>query len=138
MITAVLRLDPLSTEYIKELYVDGSLVDYSNPSGVPILFSAGYLEIGSALGGEQFDSGLIDDVLLVPYAASATQIANWYALGRAQPALPRVLVHGDAIRETDLSVEAIGRITGIPVVQAVADGSWQVSIEQVSFELEER
>lgn len=138
MVTAVLRADPLSSEYAKELYIDGLSVDQSNPNGMPVLSDVDYLSIGSAAGSEAFDSGLIDDVLIVPYTATATQIANWYAFGRAQPELPRVLVHGGAIRETDLSVEAIGRVTGIPVVQAVSDGSWQESLERISFELEER
>jgi hypothetical protein len=138
MITAVLRANPTSVEHIKELYVDGVLADYSDPAGVPELTLTTYLEIGSALGGEQFSGGLIDDLLIVPYAASATQIANWYAFGRAQPALPRVLVHGDAIRETDLSVEAIGKLSGGPYIQAVNDGTWQAHLEQLSFELEDR
>lgn len=138
MITAVLRTSPTSLEHIKELYVDSILVDYSDPAGIPAIASAGFLKIGNTYGGAQFSGGLIDDLLIVPYAASAAQIANWYAFGRAQSALPRVLVHGDAIRETDLSVEAIGKLAGGPYVQAVADGSWQVHLERLSFELEER
>lgn len=137
MVTAVMRVDPLSTEYSKELYFDGTLEAYINPGGLPTLSSVDQLTVGNSGGTEHFNGGLIDDLLVVPYAATATQIANWYAFGRAQPELPRVLVHGDAIRETDLSVEAIGRVAGIPVVQAMSDGGWQESLERISFELEE-
>lgn len=108
MITAVIRNNPGTGEFAKELYVGGVRVDQSSPAGLPDISLLTNLDIGHADSSQQWfreQRGLLDDVAIYPYAAHADQIAGWLSLGEALGALPRIKASGDFVGDTQVIVE---------------------------------
>tara|TARA_R110000824_G_scaffold31342_4_gene102129 strand:- start:1386 stop:2393 length:1008 start_codon:yes stop_codon:yes gene_type:complete len=116
MITAVLRINPETGENCKELYYNGSSAaseSNTTTSRIPDLSSSSFdVGVGNdGDGGGQFP-GYIDDLIIVPYAATSDIVSAWYAMGKAMSPLPKVYVDGDVIPDDTLTSLFFGSVRG--------------------------
>jgi len=143
MITCVLRKNPAAGEYNKEVWIDGVRISYASISAASILLGRYVpdfsliteMSIGTNAATKNF-SGRIDDVLVVPYAASSDLISAWYGLGDTHSKdmcpLPKFYVDGDIIPDDIVSSEFEGSIEDITFVKS-GDGP----LRQISFTIYE-
>lgn len=87
------------TETTQDVTVD---VDLSDP--------ALGIELGRLATGPWF-VGLIDDVVITPYAMTTSQVQALYNMGKAMSPLPRYYIDGDITRDPELTTLATGRAT---------------------------
>lgn len=100
-------------------------------------FTAPLLAVGSDLAGGNIFEGQLDEVVLVPWAMSAEQIAAWYA--REFSDLPSLDVSGAAVAGTSVEVEMQpdGSAWAEEYVQAASGGAWSPLHRTVPFRLRE-
>lgn len=115
MFTAVLRTNPETGDNCKELYYNSSLVaSESNTTTcrIPDLSSSSFVvAVGNdGASGSQFTGGYIDELMVVPYAATSDIVSAWYGMGKAMSSLPKVYVDGDIIPDDALSSLFVGRV----------------------------
>jgi hypothetical protein len=135
-VAAVLRPSPKAGEHKRELWFNGSLVAYDDPTRpLPVVNAATYLSIGGdeAPDSRPWSGGEIADLAFYPIDLSPTMIAELYASGVAQAREPRHLLEGSIIApETSAAVlasvedERYQTLAGRPNARAVA-----VSLEEV-------
>jgi hypothetical protein len=137
MFTAIVRANPQSGENAKELYVDGT-IDQSTASltGTYDARQVTSIRVGHTGSGFQW-LGRIDQLLILPFAASAGLVSSWWSLfsSAVTPAFPRMRVEGGIV--TDNYVEATGRVTNIRNLQAASAAVWRNNMRVVEFELRE-
>lgn len=140
MLTGVLRKNPEGSEDIKEIYWDGVSIATGNPTDkVPVFSSVDSIRVGNQTGGTRSPwgpEGLIDDLLIVPYAATASLVSAWFAMAKAMPALPRVYIDGDIIPDDQLLKLFRGLITSETFVSAAVSGAFRNNARQLEFTLE--
>lgn len=135
MITLAIRRNAGSAEHDAELYINGALEDYDDSIDLPDKDATPDV---FRLGNSSFGCyGIIDDVMCLPYAASAAQIAAWYASGRAAPLLPKVELEGDIILDQRAPMTCIGQLGQSKFSQAAIAGSWTTNLRRVGFTLRE-
>jgi len=106
MITAVIRSNPETGENAKELYYNGSSAaseSSASTAKIPDLSGTTEFTIGNDGGSAQIWTGFIDELLIVPYAATSDIVSAWYAMGKAMSPLPKVYVDGDVIPDDALT-----------------------------------
>ena len=116
MFTAVLRTNPETGESCKELYYNAaSAASESNTTTcrIPDLSSSSFVvAIGNdGASGSQYAGGYIDEVTVVPYAATSSIVSAWYAMGKAMSPLPKVYVDGDCIPDDTLTTAFFGYVS---------------------------
>jgi hypothetical protein len=77
-----------------------------------------------------------DDLVILPWVASAGQIAVWSAAAAAFSPLPKLDLAGDVIREAG-PIEVRGKPGDTRFVQANVGGAWATNARRVTFTLEE-
>jgi len=124
--------------------IDGSITTFQDgvatgaaATGSLPAFTAPNLAIGSDLAGAHIFEGMIDEVVFVPWAMSAEQIAAWYT--REFSDLPRLDVAGNVIAGTAVEMEMLsdGEAITDEYVQASDDGTWSSRFRRVTFGLRE-
>lgn len=73
-----------------------------------------------------------DDLVVLPWVASASQIAAWSSATSAFSPLPKLDLGGDVIRD-GTSIEVRGRVTDVSIEQAMVGGVWVDNARRVSF-----
>lgn len=139
MITAVLRRNPETGEVTKRLFVDGASVATSSPAAtaLPDFAEFARFDVGHSGGFGRIgtDGSLVDDVMVVPYAAPSELVAAWYAMGKAMSPLSRVYVDGDAMPDDPLTVLAEGKAQVSKYVAARSGGAFRSNLRMVDVEL---
>ena len=136
MVTAVIRSNPETGENAKELYYNGSSAaseSSASTAKIPDLSGTSEFTIGNDGGGAQIWTGYIDDLMIVPYAATSDIVSAWYAMGEAMSPLPKVYVDGDCIPDDTLTTLFYGYVSNEGVMQA--NGS--SNMRSLSITLEE-
>ena len=113
MITAVIRGNPETGENAKELYYNGSSAaseSSTSTAQIPDMSTVNEVSVGNDGGDQQVWTGLVDDLLIVPYAATSDIVSAWYGMGKAMSPLPKVYVDGDIIPDDALSSLFVGRV----------------------------
>lgn len=111
MVTGVARVNPESGETGLTVYFDGVSVATGGIGTYTGLSAASALYLGSNTApSEWWDRGRIDSTRIVPYAASAAEIAAWYTT-QDSGSLPRITAAGDFVPDT--SVTVMGRVTHV-------------------------
>jgi hypothetical protein len=107
-VAVVLRRAPTTGVYKATLFVDGASVGtptdtYAIPSWGP----APTLYLGRRFGGSGYFNGIVDELVVLPFALTAAMISTTYNARFSD--LPRLNVAGDYFGET---IEALGKVTG--------------------------
>jgi hypothetical protein len=133
---AVLRSRPKAGEHKRELWLNGALVAYDDPTRpIPVVNAATYLSIGGdeAPDSRPWSGGEIADLVFLPFDASPSMIAAFFASGLPQARAPRHLLEGSILDpEPSLAVvatvddERYQTYAGAPNARAVA-----VTLEEV-------
>jgi len=108
MISVVMRRKPGVGENKKTLYVDGVSVATSDPAKLPDVSLFADIDVGHSDGTESFwrdHRGLLDELLILPYAAHPDQIAGWFTLGESIGELPELKLSGDFVGDLQLIAE---------------------------------
>lgn len=119
MVTAVLRNNPEGTEKFKELYFNGSSVASTTTATTgPTLSNITTFKVGNNGNSNSSWPGFIDELLIVPYAATSDIVSAWYGMGKAMSSLPKVYVDGDVILDDLLTTEFIGHVNSSKFIYA--------------------
>jgi hypothetical protein len=114
MVTAVLRNNPEGTEKFKELYFNGSSVaSTTTATSGPTLSNITTFKVGNNGDAGSTWPGFIDELMVVPYAATPDIVSAWYGMGKAMSSLPKIYVDGDAIHDDTLTTEFIGHVNQV-------------------------
>lgn len=108
-IVVVCRRDPPAGAGNVQTYTDGVALA-TKTCVLPVFTTTPMLSIGCDLAAARVFEGMIDEVVVVPWAMSAEQIAGWYA--RVFSSLPRLDVSGAVVA---------GTTTGGPELEMVSD-----------------
>jgi hypothetical protein len=141
LVTAVMRRSPESGESKMTLYFDGVQVGTAAPTNLPLLSRIStQVDIGQAFGtsrriGDNGAPSLMDDLMILPFAAPAEMIVNWAARVAAYPSFPVLEASGDFILESTLNVR--GRVTEGSFKRIVDGSTWRPNTRELTFELEE-
>ncbi len=114
------------------LYLDGVNEGGITSLGVPDFTAADVLEIGNRTGAFRWP-GLIDEVIVAPYAMVSDQIAALAAQTAALPSLPILKAEGDFFHAESLEVQ--GRVPLRSFEPITLAGSHDNNAGRVSFEL---
>lgn len=108
-VAMVMRRNPQSGSYAVELYINGVL----GGSGSPTLpaFDAPTLYLGGYSGTPW--NGLIDEVVVLPFGATAEQIAAWYLSIFSN--LRELDVSGHLLNGADVEVPMVGEVTQVTI-----------------------
>jgi len=134
MITAVARSNAETGENEQELYIDGSSVESSNPGDPTDWSTIDAIRVGHQ-ASTLFTDSPIDDLQVLPWAATASQISAWYSMGTAMPASPRANLTGDIIPE-DLAI-VDGEVNSITRHAGYDSGNFKTNLSRIAFELHE-
>lgn len=118
MVTATFRNNPETGENCKVLYYNGASVGTTAATtSAPTLSNATVFWVGGdgTTDGEWL--GYIDDLIIVPYAATSDIVADWYAMGKAMSPLPKVYVSG-VIPDDTLTTLFYGYVGGEQIIYA--------------------
>jgi hypothetical protein len=138
MVTAVGRINPESGENAMTIYFDGSSVATAAAMSGYVGFTDGDEDImvGSGQGGGlPFNQGRIDDLQVLPYAATAAQVSAWYSLGLSAALSPKMYATGDFIPEPSATV--IGEIHESTFMPHQNGAAWRANGRIVDFSLHE-
>lgn len=75
-----------------------------------------------------------DDLVVLPWVASASQIAAWSAATSAFSPIPKLDLAGDVVRDGS-AIEVRAKVTDVVLTQAMVDGTWTDNARRVSFTL---
>jgi hypothetical protein len=123
------------------IYYDGSSVASKTMAYYPRLAELASLFIGNT-GGSSYWDGLIDDLMLLPFAAPAELIAAIAAQTVAHAPLPKIRASGDfyetypAGSGEDYGVLVEGSVRSSDYNPVAISGSWTNNAQRVAFELE--
>tara|TARA_R100000329_G_scaffold139053_2_gene120752 strand:+ start:9385 stop:10428 length:1044 start_codon:yes stop_codon:yes gene_type:complete len=128
MVTAVLRHNPEGSEKYKEIYFNGSSVASTGaPStSAPTLSNITTFKVGNNGDADSTWPGFIDELMVVPYAATSSIVSAWYGMGKSMSSLPKVYVDGDVIQDDTLTTEFIGHITEVQYVFTGSSNNTQI------------
>ena len=135
MITYVLRPNAETGENRSELYIGGASVDDSAVA-TSSLAGLGSIYVGHNAGSDIPDA-LIDDLVILPYAATAAQITAWFGMSNAMPGLSKYYVDGDSMPYDDETVMAEGDARSSAYVAGFKDGVFRENMRRVSVEVRE-
>lgn len=136
-VACVLRRNPETGENRNTIYLDGASVATSS-TAAPDLTTVTAVHVGHAAGANRLGAGgdcLVDDLLIVPYAAPSDLVSAWYSMAKAFSALSRVYVDGDAMPEDALTVLAEGRASVSKYLAAHKGGAFRGNLRVVDVEL---
>jgi hypothetical protein len=134
MVTCVLRANPETGENKKTIYFDGVSVATSDPAKTPVLTNLANLWIANSNGGNYWQ-GIVDEMQILPFAATPELVTAWFGLGRALTGLPRLRAEGDFTRDSFVTVD--GRVTAAPYLRRQDGASWRNNMRSIEFELAE-
>jgi len=125
------------------IYVDGSESGTAvSPSGtqIPDVTLIDEVQVGGLSSSTFYHYGQISDVIILPYAATADQIAAIYGMGQAMSPLPEYYIDGDLMMNPAMTVKAMGEVTGAKFVDGVADedDGYQVNLREISMKIREQ
>lgn len=137
-VAIVIRYSPETGDANRELYFDGALVASDSP-GVDELpdvatMAAGDILIGNA-GGASESNAPIEDMVIMPYPASASMVAAFAAYSRAQTDFPLLLAEGDF--DSRLTVDVMGAPLGADFTEGTIDDVFRSNSTGLTFELDE-
>lgn len=119
MVTAVLRNNPEGAEKFKEIYFNGSSVaSTTTATSGPTLSNITTFKVGNNGDAGSTWPGFIDELMVVPYAATSDIISAWYNMDKAMSPLPKIYVDGDVILDDLLTTEFIGHINSSKFIYA--------------------
>lgn len=134
MITAVIRVNAETGENAVTLYKNGASVATGSLSGFSGLTTTStVLYVGYDGTSRWWNQGKIDTMRIVPYAASATEVAAWYTYQTSHD-LPILYADGDFTNDTTVNV--LGEVTRIATTPHFST-AWRTNSRVVEFTLEE-
>jgi len=129
MVTAVLRHNPEGSEKFKEIYYNGSSVaSTTTATSGPTLSNITTFKVGNNGDADSTWPGYIDELMVVPYAATSDVISAWHGMGKAMSTLPKIYVDGDLIQDDLLTTEFIGHIGSSKYIYAGGETKQTLSI----------
>lgn len=139
MVTAVMKHNPRSGEVKKEIWLNGTRHATSSPALLPDFTSANTLSVlCNQAGAEEWSGGVLDDLIMVPWAAPSAQIAAWYASTRSQATFPHLVASGDALEGAGAhEVLVYGAVDNALHAVAVLGGATRINAREIEFTLEE-
>lgn len=139
-VAAVIRYDPKNGEAQRELYFDGVSVASDSP-GIDELPTRGIVNTGEinigngALLGATEGNAPMEDLIVLPYAASDSMVEGFAAYTRAQTDFPLLLAEGDF--DSRLTVDVMGEPLGATFTEGSIDASFRSNSATLAFELNE-
>ena len=119
MVTVVLRNNPEGSEKFKEIYYNGSSVASETvTTSSPTLSNITTFKVGNNGNANSTWPGYIDELMVLPYAATSDIISAWYNMDKAMSPLPKIYVDGDVILDDLLTTEFIGHINSSKFIYA--------------------
>ncbi len=143
MITAVLSQSADGSTYNKAaLYVDGALVGSDNTlTAVLDLSAVAVTAVGNRGDGANVFAGALEELMVLPYAMTPTQIAALYAMmntdGEPMSDLPRLYMDGDVVPDPEYSIQVVGTVRDVTYLSANAGSAWENNKRIISFTLRE-
>lgn len=143
MITWVLRRNPEGSEVQKSIYVDGVLTASGAAGVLPdlsLLVSTDTFNFGHQAGSKALERAVIDDAMILPWAAPVAQILAWHTMGLADvamPQLPRFYLDGDIIPDNVLRVLARGSVPSAQYVVGHVDSVQRSNNREVEIDIRE-
>lgn len=134
MLTVIGRRVPKTGEHGLELYINGV---YDNGASPPVLMHtslADLVEVGQRGVADHF-GGWIDCLQVLPYGATAAQIAAWYARTSEFAGLPRLDAEGAFTLQPSETVEGV--VKGGAYAGFMDNGVWTAAGRVLDFELEQ-
>lgn len=117
-----------------KIYIDGALVTDAATVTNDIDFSTfADLWVGNSDGADHWP-GLVDDLIILPYAATDAMITAINGFGKAYPVLPIIEAGGDFIPDEILNVEGDAQGSAYQGRQKL--GEWKNNSRQLRFTLE--
>jgi hypothetical protein len=139
MLSLVVRTSPGASETVAQIFLNGASVGTSTPT-LPTLTALDRLHIGNVDAAQAF-GGYIDEVLLLPYAASPSMLAGLHASPYAFGAMPFLRASGGVVDDdgagylevvpSDVDINLLGGGGG-------AAGAYENNLARVGFMLTER
>lgn len=114
-------------------YKSGSVV--ANNYAMTVTSGYAYLNGKVPSTGSNSDA-YFDDIVVLPWAVSAGQLAAWSVAANAFSALPKIDVGGDVLRDYG-TVEMRGRVGGGKLFMARLSSGWSDNAQRVQFTVEE-
>lgn len=139
-IAVVVRFDPTDGIAERELYVNGVSVASDSPGTDELptggVIGGGSIYIGNgALLGAIESNAPIEDLVVLPYAASASMVTAFAAYSRAQSNFPLLLAEGDF--DSRVTVDVLGEPLGADFIEAAIDEGFRGNSAGLAFELDE-
>lgn len=135
-VAAVLRQNTETGENRMELYFDGASV--GTGAGTAIDFSTiTALRVGHRNSSLFLNDGLMDELVIVPYAAPAALVSAWYSLGKAMPGIPDFYMDGDMMPDTLLTAKAQASEISSEYIRAKDGSNWRENMRRISMRLME-
>ncbi|KKN71044.1 hypothetical protein LCGC14_0424610 [marine sediment metagenome] len=154
MLTCVMRQDPEGAQSKKRIYLDGVALASSNPSALPdfrelvVDVTDGSLPdiqtiIGGQSSGSKMDEAQIQDMMVLPFAASDQLVSDWFnvlgAAGVPMSPLPRVYLDGDIMPDRPFGVLVDGEIADELFLSATANNTtgFRSNLRRLSLRFQE-
>lgn len=119
--------------HITRIYIDG---DEAASGAVKPIEPPLWDDFRIGINGTNWWTGLIDDVVVTPYAMTSGQIAALYAMGQAMSPLPRVYVDGDFLPVPLLTQEALGKVPNSQFADGAVGGTFHNDLSEIDFVLD--
>lgn len=135
-VAGVIRRDPRTGSHSAMLYYDGAEAAAADATigATPPDLIAPTMYVGTDYTGALPLNGFVDELVVLPWAATAAQIAAWYAYEFSD--LPYLSASGRFIGP--VSVNALPELAGYTLVQAAPDGTWAQDAAQLGIRLREK
>jgi hypothetical protein len=162
MVTCLVRHNPEGAQNKAEMYFDGQLVASASGFKYPDfrhrrldVLTGDLLDIQTFIGGSTssvaMDEALVQDVMFLPYAATAQLISDWFnelgsadsldavAAGVAMSPLPRFYLDGDMIPDLEERLLVQGEIENESYLAASLDNTVgaRTNLRRISLKFEE-
>jgi hypothetical protein len=112
------------------IYVDGVLQATAN---LPVITPPDWDDVFIGHDWDIHWDGLIDDVVMAPYAMASGQIAALHAMAKAMSPLPRYYIDGTFVSAPQLEQLAVGRVESMPYRDGNVDGTFYTNMQDHNF-----
>ena len=136
MLTMVSRRNPETGENALEVYRNGvSALTNATAAAIPKGSDMTVLQLGHGIDVLPIGPGLLDDFMVVPYAAPAAQILGWYNLTAGIPALSKFYFDGDIHQDNTETILCEGDARISQYVGAHKGGEFKNNLRTVELEV---
>jgi hypothetical protein len=134
MLTFVYRVNPESGYSEKQCYQNGTAKGSSSSATDVDLSDISSVMVGT--DGTNHWENHIDDLQILPYAASPDQISAWHSMGKAMPGGSKLYVDGDAVPDAEYGITAqASKVRSSFIKPVFVGGTRKSNYQQVEFDL---